>query len=1026
MANWNISAGAIRNPIPPIVLIIALLFAGLTAYFRLPINNFPNVETGIFTVTVTQAGAAPEEMETQITQRVEAAVSGVSGVKQVTSTINPGVSTTTVELQFGADLDRAVDDARDAVTRIRSDLPGNAQEPVIQRIEFASMPIGYYAAMAEGRTPQEISWFIDNQLSNDLLAVPGVSQVSRQGGVDREIRVELDPERLTAYGVTAAQISQQLRARNADLPAGEARIAGQAQTIRTLGGAATLDELREMRIDTPSGATVRLQDLGTIIDGASDITSIARNNGQPVVSFSIQRSKDASSVQVSHDVHRAIDRIEEENPGYEIIPVYEAVEFIEGMHESSMSALVEGAFLAVLVVFLVLRDWRATLVAAAAIPLATIPTFAAMEPFGFTLNVMSLIGLALVAGVLVDDAIVEIENIVRHMRMGKSPYQAALEAADEIGLAVVATTAAIIAVFVPVGFLPGQMGQYFREFGITIAIAAFFSLVVARLITPMMAAFFLKPHDHPDEPGVILDTYRAILAWAIRRPVSTMGMGLCIFIFSILLAVPVFQNFTVFPRSDDGVIQVDVEPPPGEALFTADRVLQTMSADLRAMPQIDRIFATVSGVQGSASRGTMWVVLKPREDRDLGKYEIQSLVRQRLNTYPDYRVSVVNTSGPDQGADVAVQFIGRDPERVNAAGRQLLGEMRELGYLVETRVSSEMQRPELQVRPRLQDAARLGVSAAEISEAIRIATSGDVEQNLPRFDLPDRQIPIRVSLRGDLRSDINVISALPVATRSGETVRLDSVADVNFALGEGKIERRDQLRSVTVSANVGDANVRPGAAASAVMDLPTAQNPPPGVSLVTTGGTEANAEMFEAFGSAMLWGVLLIYGVLVLLFRDFYQPLTIMTALPLSLGGAFLGLLIGNQPLSLFALIGLVMLMGIVTKNSILLVDFAIEQIHKGMPREQALMEAGLKRARPIVMTTFAMAAGMIPTAAGLGVDGALRQGMGMAVIGGLLLSTLLSLVFVPAAFIMVDRLEHRLARIFLRKGGAPEAHPAE
>jgi multidrug efflux pump subunit AcrB len=1026
MANWNISAGAIRNPIPPIVLIIALLFAGLTAYFRLPINQVPNVELGILTVTVVQPGAAPVEMETQIAQRVEAALSSVSGVDRVTTTINPGVSTTTVELQFGADLDRAVEDARDAITSVRPDLPAGIDEPMIQRLDFASMPIGYYAVRADGQSDRDTSWFIDNELSRELLAVPGVSRVTRLGGADREVRIELDPERLTAYGVTAAQVSQQVRARNSDFPAGQARVSGQAQTIRTLGSSASLEELRELRINGPDGRIVRLADLGTVTDAASDLTSIARLNGQPVVSFMVQRSKSASEVHVTHALREALERIQKEYPGYRITPVYEAADFIEQLHESSIASLIEGAILAVVVVFLFLRDWRATLIAAAAIPLATIPTFAAIEPLGFTLNMMTLIALSLVAGVLVDDAIVEIENIVRHIHMGKSPYQASLDAADEIGLAVVATTAAIVAVFLPVGFLPGQIGQFFREFGLTVAFAAFFSLVVARLITPMMAAFFLKGTLHDPKPGAIMDTYRAVLGWAIRRPLATMGAGLAVFILTCALAIPVFLNFTFLPRADIGAIQVKIEPPAGEPLLEADRVAGQMAAAIGRMDHVEQTFVSMEGQQGAASSGSMWVVLTPRNERSVSMADMENAIRPVFVQFPDYRVTILRDGSRNSSADITVQFIGRDPALVNTAGEMLLQQMQSLPYLVELRSSAAMQRPELQVRPRLEDASRLGVTSSEISQAVRIATAGDVEQNLARFDLADRQIPIRIALREDARSSLDIIRALPVASTTGDPVRLDSVADVSFGFGEATVERRDRQRAVTVTANLGDRSINPGTAAAAVMSLPVAAHPPAGVELVTTGDTEQTQEMFGSFAMAMTWGILLIYGVLVLLFRDFFQPLTIMTALPLSLGGAFLGLLIGNQPLSLFALIGLVMLMGIVTKNSILLVDFAIEQVHKGMPRNEALMEAGMKRARPIVMTTFAMAAGMIPTAAGLSVDGALRQGMGMAVIGGLMFSTFLSLVFVPAAFILVDRLEMRLKSLWPHPDRAASPHPAE
>ncbi len=1017
---WNISAGAIRNPIPPILLILALLFAGWQAYNRLPINQLPNVDFGGFTITVAQPGAAPVEMETQITQRIESALTAVEGIKRVESTISPGVSLTMVEMEGETDLARAVDDARDAINRIRAELPADISEPVITRQDAASQPIGYYAVEGQGMTPQDISWFIDNDLQRELLEVPGVSQVQRMGGVDREIRVELDPARMLAYGVTADQINAQLRAINADLPGGQAQVSGQAQSIRTLGSARTVEDLANVRINTSSGTSVRLADVGTVTDSAADLQSISRYNGQPVVGFLVLRTRGASEVQVFDRMDERLREIEAQRPEITVTEIGSTVEFIRGMHESSIHALIEGALLACLVVFLILRDWRATLIAAAAIPLSIMPTFAAIEILGFTLNMVTLIALALVTGVLVDDAIVEVENIIRHIRMGKRAYPASLEAADEIGLAVVATTASIIAVFVPVSFMSGGMGVFFREFGLTVAVAAFFSLVVARLITPMMAAFFLsnKGHDHEAKPGTLTLAYHDILSWAIRNPWKTIGAGLGVFVASLALAMTV--PAVVIPRFDSGMIQARVEIPPGTPVLQADRVLQQMSARIRETPEVKGVFTSMNGADGSAPDANIFIQLTHRDERNRSAYAIQQTLRPALSEFADYRAAFVQDQGGSSGSDITLQLVGQDPQRVNAAAERLAARMNELPMLADVRATSALRRPEIQVRPRTEDMARLGVTSASLASAVRIATSGDAEQNLPKFNLADRQIPIRTTLRPDNRTDLDAIRSLPVQSSLGQPVRIDAVADVQFSLGEATIERRDRERAVSVGANV-TPGTELSTAQQAVFSLEEATNPGDGVRLAAGGQTEDFAEMMAAFGSAMLWGVILIYIVLVLLFKDFFQPITIMTALPLSIGGAFLGLIIANQPLSLFAFIGLLMLMGLVTKNSILLVDFAVERMHAGMSRNAALMEAGMQRARPIIMTTFAMSGGMIPAAAGWGVDGTLRQGMGAAVIGGLMLSTLLSLVFVPAMFVLIDRLE-RWVQGFLPKPHGPEA----
>ncbi|MBL8551984.1 MAG: efflux RND transporter permease subunit [Hyphomonadaceae bacterium] len=1027
----NISAGAIRNPIPPIVLILALMFAGLTAYFRLPINQIPNVEFGAFNVTVAQPGAAPSDMETQISQRVEAALTAVQGVKRVTTTVSPGVSDTFVELESNADLSRAVDDARDAINRIRVNLPADITDPVITRVDAAAEPVAYYVVQRPGATPQELSWFIDNDLQRELLAVPGVSQIPRMGGVNREVRIDLDPARLQAFGISADQVSAQLRAENADLPGGQAQVGGQAQSIRTLGGATSVEALSQTRITAADGRVARLVDLGTVSDGAADMASVARYNGQPVVGFMVQRSKGSSEVRVFEAVEKKLKDIEKRYPGTHFQMTGTSVHFTMGMHESSTTALLEGALLACLVVFLILRDWRATLIAAAAIPLSILPTFAVIEALGFTLNMMTLIALALVSGVLVDDAIVEIENIVRHMRMGKSPYEAALEAADEIGLAVVATSATIIAVFTPVAFMTGEMGVWFREFGLTVAIAAFFSLVVARLITPMMAAYFLKDKHQAERRGSLAASYEGILKWAIGHPWATVGAGIGVFVLSIVMATQV--PFTVIPRFDNNLVLVRVEPPPGTPILDADRTVQGMARELRQFPEVQSTYTSVDGPDGAASQGSIFVRMVPRTERERSSYEMQQVMRPTVTRFADYRTSFVQFQGGGAGADVTVQFVGQDPAAVNAAGDRLVARMRQMDSLADVKSSAALQRPELRIRPRPEDMARLGVTSATLASAVRIATSGDVEQNLARFDLADRQIPIRVTIRPDQRADLDTIRMLPVRSTLGAPVRLDAVADVDFALGQASIERLDRERSVTITANVVKGEL--GTAQRAVTSLPEAKPRdqggllPASVRLANSGSTEEVQEMFATFGSAMLWGVILIYGVLVLLFRDFFQPITIMTALPLSIGGAFAGLMIANQPLSLFALIGLLMLMGLVTKNSILLVDFAVEQMHAGVSRNKALIDAGVKRSRPIVMTTLAMSGGMVPAAAGWGIDGTLRQGMGVAVIGGLLLSTLLSLVFVPAMFVLVDRLERFVTPFFSRlttRGDEASRYPAE
>jgi HAE1 family hydrophobic/amphiphilic exporter-1 len=1015
----NISAWAIKNPIPPIVLFLALTVAGLTAYFRLPVNQIPNIEFGVIEVTVTQAGASPSELEVQVTQQVEAALTSVTGVDKIISTVRQGVSETDVELQIGADVTRAVDDARDALARIRADLPQDIDEPQVTRFDAASEPVAYFAVENPAMSAQDLSYYVDRALSRDLLAIKGVASVQRLGGVDREIRVALDPARLEAFGITADEVSRQLRQSNVDLPGGRAELGGQAQTIRTLGGAETVESLAMRLVTLPDGRSARLRDLGEVSDTASEPTQLLRFNGQPAIGALVQRAKGTSEVDVTERVIERVNELNEQGPVHFKL-IFTPVDFIKGLHHGSMEALAEGAFLAVMMVFLFLRDWRATLIAAVAIPLATIPAFAALLPLGFTLNIMTLIALALVAGVLVDDAIVEIENISRHMAMGKKPYPAALEAADEIGLAVVATSATIIAVFLPVSFMGGQTGVWFKEFGVTVAVAVFFSLLVARLITPMMAAYFLKRVHEPKKPPALQKHYERALKFSLKHPVAPIAAGIASFVLAIVGMS--MMPMTFIPRMDNGALNLQAEFPPGTTLAQADRVLSLVAEKSKEIPEITSVFTSANSANGAVSTGSINYQLTPRGERKRSDYEVQQAMRPLLASIPDVRLSFQNFQGGSRGADIDLELTGDDPQKVTEAAEALVVSMRKnLPQLTEVRASTSLKRPELQITPKPEEAARLGVTAASLATALRIATSGDVDRNLAKFDVEDRQVPIRVRLKDEARADIDVIRGLRVPTAGGGSVRLDAVADIATGVGVSEIERRDRQRSVTVLANL--LSGQPAEALKAIESLPEAKNLPAGVKLGRSGDSEALADSTSAFGATMFWGLLLVYLVLVLLFRDFFQPLTIMTGLPLCLAGAVIGLAVTQQPISLFVFIGIVMLVGIVTKNSILLVDFAVEQSKRGMPLKEALYDAGIKRARPIIMTTLAMSAGMLPVAAGFGADGALRQGMGVAVIGGLLFSTFLSLLFVPAAAVWVDRLERLVMRILRLKQHPPEVH---
>ncbi|MGD9599075.1 MAG: efflux RND transporter permease subunit [Steroidobacteraceae bacterium] len=1006
----NISAWAIRHPTLPLVLFVVLLFLGVTAFIRLPINMNPDIAYPLVMVSVSQPGAAPTEIETQVMQKIDGAVASVGNVREITSRAIEGQSLTFVEFQIGTPVDRAVNDVRDAVAKVRSDLPEGIEEPVVQREDIEGGAIAYFAVSTTDMTPQELSWFVDNTITKRLLAVPGIAQVTRGGGVDREIRVELDPARMQALGITAVEVNQQLRQLNLDAPGGRAQVGGGEQAIRVLGGAKSAFDLGETRIAVPGGRVVQLKDIADVRDGVAEVRSLARFNGREATTFGIFRAKGSSDVTVLDLVNREIAQLGKEFPRVKVKLVFSTVKFTQRTYDSAIHALIEGSLLAVLVVFLFLRDWRATGIAALAIPLSAIPTFAFMQWMGFTLNQISLLALSLVAGVLVDDAIVEIENIVRHMRTGKSAWQAALDAADEIGLAVVATSATIIAVFLPVSFMSGVTGQFFKQFGLTVAVAVFMSLLVARLITPLIAAYTLKGHgrvQHGDGP--VMRAYLALLRLCVQHRWRTILGGTVFFVVSIFALMSVPQAF--IPPSDLSSATLNIELPPGVRLEDTAAVSARVTGIVRQRPEVVDVVESIGADDaGNVREATLYINLVEPPQRELSQIEWEAEMIAELRRIPDARISFQSQHG-GFGRDITLFLTGEDSDLVQGTAEKIVEEMRTLPELRDPRIFGDLPRPEIVIRPRLDLAADLGVTVASIGQTVRIATIGDLAQNGAKFSLTDRQVPIRVSLVESARSDLSAIENLPVPTAGGGAVPLKAVADISFGQGPSTVRRYNQSRRVAIGAD--RAGVEPSVAMEKIMALPTLRHLPQGVRLIEKGDAEMMNELFSNFLLAIAAGVLMVFAVLVLLFARVFQPITILSALPLSIGGAALALILTGKALSLPAVIGVLMLMGIVAKNSILLVDFAIEEMRAGRDRLTALLESGHKRARPIVMTTVAMVAGMLPVALNITGDSAFRSPMAIAVIGGLITSTALTLVVVPAVFTVIDDLERKAGPLF-------------
>ncbi|MEY3980695.1 MAG: hypothetical protein RLZZ375_2124 [Pseudomonadota bacterium] len=1017
----NFSALSIRHPVPAILLFALLTLAGLLAFRSNAIQDFPDIELPIVNVVASLPGASPAQLETEVARKIEGSVATLQGIKNIYTKVLDGQVTVTVEFVLEKNLSDAVNDVRDAVARVRADLPADVRDPSVTKVSTAGRPILTFSVTATpnaaGAVPdvQEISWFIDNTVTKQLLAVKGVGAIKRIGGVTREIRIELDAARMTALRVTAIDVSRRLRQVQQEAPGGRGDISGAEQSVRTIATVKTAAELALMDIPLDDGRRVRLDQIAAVHDSVAEPRAIATQDGQPVVGFEIARTKGFGELMVAEGVRDAVRQLQAAHPQLRIAQVIDNAQPVEENYDGSMLLLYEGAALAVLVVLWFLRDWRATFVAASALPLSVIPTFLAMSWFGYTINTVTLLSLALVVGVLVDDAIVEIENIARHLQMGKTPMQAAFEAADEIGMAVIATTFTLVAVFLPTAFMGGVPGLFFKQFGWTAAVAVLSSLVVARLLTPMMSAYLLKPAKHTQpEDGWLMRTYLGVMRWCLRYRWVTAIASALFFVASLSL-VPLLPTGFI-PPADRGQTQITVELPPGSTL--AETTAAAEQARLAAMKVkgIESIFSSIGGgssgdafapgAAAEARRAVLTLNVIHRDKRRESLQELENQLRAKLDDIPGARFTV---GPPDTGVKMQLVLKSDDPSALTTAARAVERELRTLNGIGNINSSASLVRPEIIVRPDAARAADLGVTTASIAETVRVATAGDYDVNLPKLNLSERQVPIRVKLPNDVRADLAALERLLVPGRHGP-VMLGTVASISMDSGPAQIDRLNRSRNVTLEVELGGRSL--GELNEEARALPSMKNLPPSVTIAELGDAQEMQALFESFGIAMLIGVLCIYGVLVLLFHDFMQPLTILAALPLSIGGAFVGLLVAQKALSMPSMIGLIMLMGIVTKNSILLVDYAILARRSGMARFEALVDACHKRSRPILMTTIAMGAGMLPLALGFGADPSFRSPMAVTVIGGLITSTLLSLLVVPAVYTFVDDTQGWLRRL--------------
>ena len=1024
----NVSAYSIRNPLVAILLFVLLTLGGIYGFMQMKVQQFPDIDLPAVVVTVTLPGAAPSQLENDIAKKIENKLTSIEGVKHIRTTLQTGAATMVTEFVLEKDIQEAVDDVRSAVGEVRGDLPAAANDPIITKVSTAGFPVVTYSVASDNMNVEDLSWFVDDTVTKRLSDIPGVSTVSRIGGLQREITVAADPIALSGLKYPIAQLSEQITGIQQDSSGGEAEVGKTTQTIRVLGAVERASDLNNLQVAVPTGGTQALGRMAQITDGAAAPSSIAKLDGQTVVAFNITRSRGASEVEVMELVDAELAKLSADVGNIDIEKVYDRATPIAEDYQASLRMLIEGGLLAVVVVFLFLRNIRATFVAAVALPLSVIPTFLGMYLFGFSLNIISLLALSLVIGVLVDDAIVEVENIIRHLRMGKTPYEAAMEAADEIGLAVVATTFTLIAVFLPTAFMGGIVGQFFRQFGWTAALSIFASLMVARLITPMMAAYILRPEKkHVEKQSALMDWYLKVVSWTLHHRWITMGATLILFVASLALVKLLPTSF--IPDNDIDQTRVEIELTPDVALEDTERVAAMASERILAMPEVSHIFTSVGEAQAAmeASSGGkaeniagLDIVLAPRAER-ASKQEIERQISSMLSEVPGARFTVGLSSGGETGYNFSLT--STDPQLLEQTAQQIMTEIRALPSAGAVTSDRSLPRQELTVTPDRLAMADKGVTTQDIATTLRVATVGDYEQRLSKFNLDTRQIPIVVRLPDVAKQNVSQLEGLyvPSALPPGQGVRVGEVASLNFGTGPAQISRLDRERAISIT--VQPANGELGDLVQAVKAIPSMQQLPASITIIDQGQAENMAELFSGFVIAMSVGVVCILGVLILLFGRILQPFTILMALPLSIGGAFVGLVITNSSLSMPSMIGFIMLMGIATKNSILLVDYALIAQRRGLARFDAIIDSCRKRARPIIMTTIAMGAGMLPLVFGWGdADPTFRRPMAAAVLGGLATSTLLSLVVIPVVYTLMDDLSGWFGKWLIPHGKEKES----
>jgi len=1043
----------IKRPVFTTMLVMLLVVFGLNAYPSLGIDLYPDVDFPIVTVTVTWSGTSPEEMETLVTKPIENAVSSVSNIKTLSSVTLEGFSQTTLEFTFGTDAKMMANEVREKVAAIRRRLPDQIDEPAVQRFDITAQAIMYYALASDTRPRGEIRKIAWDVIKDELQRLDDVADVSVFGAQAREIHIYVDPRKLEAYNVSFEQIFNILDAQNMDTPGGRLKENGTEITIRTLGQYKSVDDIKNIVVASQGLQTVRIGDIATVEDGWEEERNFARTGGTPSVMIAIQKQSGTNTVAVAERVRARMEWLQKNvlPPDIKVIVARDSTRFIrENVHAVTMS-LVFGGLLAVLITFLFLQNARATIIGAIAIPTSIVATFFLMKAMGFTLNNMSLMGLSLAVGILIDDAIVVIENIYRHLEHGQSSLEAARDGTIEISLAVLATTFCILAVFVPVGNMGEIIGQFFKQFGLTVAFAVAFSLFVAFTLTPMLSAYWLKitPVDRATQRGPVkwiqkvLDVwedwflrfrelYREIVRWALKRPKKLVAAAV-LSLFLNLLLIPLL-GFEFSPTYDSGEFNISVEAPAGTSIEKTRELITPIEKEVLAIPGLETAFVNIGSARNPVYKGFIGVRLKPVDERppilkdtpwseifsqaksysDLKQrisdklwprsmMETMDELRVKFRKVQGLKVAVNNAQAVGRGdpRPIQIAFRGSDLEELRQLGTQLADEIRKIPGTTDVDISSAQHEPEVQIRLAPARMGQLGVDATAAGNAVQLAFLGVVQKN--QFNIADKAYNIRVQMPEQYRKSIDDVANLRIYSgKTNSFVRLGDIADVRFSSGPTQIDREGRQRQIIVYGNA--VGISTGEViAKAMNEIIPNMNIPIGYSYRLVGQAQTMKDSYMEIGKALILAVVLIYMVLAAQFESFVHPFTIMLSLPFSLIGAVLGLLIGGKTINIMSMIGLIMLMGLVTKNAILLVDYTNQLRGRGMAIGEALVEAGAVRLRPILMTTFAMILGMLPIALGWGAGAEMRSSMGVVLVGGLITSTFLTLVIVPLVYLLID-----------------------